>query len=68
MMTLRLVLAIVCGRIQIVDFNAKEPIVFEGDATIENVMGKLTHETLRKRVKGMWANQNDGTIIISICD
>ena len=63
MMTLRQMLKIVCGRIQIIDFNAKDPIVFEGTLIDERVS-----KVLHKQVKGVWANQNDGTIMISIGD
>lgn len=61
--TLRQMLAIVCGRIQIVDPNAKEPIVFEGTLIDERVS-----KVLHKYVKGVCANQNDGTISIFIGD
>lgn len=61
--TLRQMLAIVCGRIKIIDFNAKEPIVFEGTLIDERVS-----KVLHKNVKGVWTDQNDGTIMISVSD
>ena len=66
-MTLRQLLIAVCGRIQIVEEKAKEPILFVGDLDTEDI-NKLTSKMLRKHVQRVWANQNDGTIMISIVD
>lgn len=68
MMTLKQLLVVVCGRIQIVDEKAKEPILFVGDLDTEDI-NKLTSKMLRKHVQRVGAScQGDGTLIIFVVD